>query len=88
MFPNDTSLSDPCSFKVINRPDFKKAPSSSPLTHSAGDQGPHVGRELQDHDGGRAADSQTGAGQPAGQVPLRLQPRLVPGGNHNGAADG
>lgn len=33
---------------------------------SAGDQGPHVGRELQDHDGGREADRQAGAGQPAG----------------------
>lgn len=32
----------------------------------AGDQGPHVGRELQDDDGGWAADGQAGAGQPAG----------------------
>lgn len=55
---------------------------------SAGDQGPHVGRELQDHDGGRAADGPPGAGQPAGQVALRLQPGLVSGGNHHGASDG
>lgn len=41
---------------------FSRFSSSS----SAGDQGPHVGRELEDHDGGREADSQAGAGQPAG----------------------
>lgn len=39
------------------------SPSLPPL---AGDQGAHVGRELQDHDGGRAADGAAGAGQPAG----------------------
>lgn len=64
---------------------FISPPPPPPL---AGDQGAHVGRELQDHDGGRAADGAAGAGQPAGQVPLRLQPRLVPGGNHHRAADG
>lgn len=44
-------------------------PTAAPFlssASSAGDQGPHVGRELQDHDGGREADGEAGAGQPAG----------------------
>lgn len=49
---------------------------------SVGDPGPHVGRELQDHDGGRAANRPSGSGQSARQVSLRLQPRLVARGDH------
>lgn len=53
-----------------------------------GDQSPYVWWQLKNNDGGWEADSETSIRQSDGQITLRLQFRLVIGGNHLWIANG